>query len=137
VSLLVPAWAAAAWLLQRHAERAGRARRVGALWVLLDVGFLTALLAVGDGPRSGLGVVYPVLVFASALHFRRSLAYLATVASAAGYVGLLAWAWTWRPSLLPEAGDAAVLLVAIAASGALASEVIRRMRGLAGLAGRR
>ena len=109
------------------------------LTTALDVVFLTSILSVGLGQQSPLVVGYLLIVILAALRIHLPLIQFATVVSCVGYVvllGLTRWAADW-PTLsyvsrerLPRYAQLATLL-AIAISGIMLGQLVRRVRGMA------
>jgi len=97
-----------------------------------DVVLLTGILMVADGPRSPMVVGYFLLIALSMLRFNLLLVRLATVGSMAGYLVLLGYArwFTERDLQIPRYHQIIVLL-ALALSGIVLGQVIRRVRAVA------
>jgi hypothetical protein len=99
----------------------------------LDVVLLTVLLMVSDGPRSPLIVGYFLIPGLAGLRFQLRLVWFATVAAMLGYVWLLGWA-VWieraRDVRVPRYHEL-ILLTALAMSGIIQGQVIRRVKALA------
>ena len=93
---------------------------------------LTGILTVADGPRSPLVVGYFLLIVLSTLRFNLPLVRVATVGSMAGYLFLLGYAkwFTDRDLRLPRYHQI-IFLLALALSGIVLGQVIRRVHGLA------
>jgi len=97
-----------------------------------DVVFLTAILTVADGPRSPLVVGYFLLVVLATLRFNLALVRVTTVGSMAGYVFLLGYArWFTEREIRVPRYHQAIFLLALALTGIVLGQVIRRVRGLA------
>jgi hypothetical protein len=99
----------------------------------LDVVFLTLLLMVADGPKSPLVVGYFLIPALSTLRFQLRLVWFATIAAMLGYVWLLGWAiWIERVrSLRVPRYHELVFLTALALTGIIQGQVIRRVKALA------
>jgi hypothetical protein len=99
----------------------------------LDVVLLTLLLMVGDGPRSPLIVGYFLIPALACLRFQLRLVWFATIAAMLGYVWLLGWA-VWiqgaRDIRVPRYHEL-IFLTALALSGIIQGQVIRRVRSMA------
>jgi hypothetical protein len=105
---------------------------------LSDVALLTTILLVADGARSPLVVGYFLLIVLATLRFQLSLIWCATVASMVGYL----WV-AWFPFLgaglvpMPDFRDPVpgyyqlIMLLALAFTGIVLGQVIRRVRALA------
>jgi hypothetical protein len=99
----------------------------------LDVVLLTVLLMVSDGPRSPLIVGYFLIPGLAGLRFQLRLVWFATVAAMLGYVWLLGWA-VWieraRDVRVPRYHEL-IFLTALAMSGIIQGQVIRRVKAMA------
>jgi hypothetical protein len=99
----------------------------------LDAVLLTLLLMVADGPRSPMVVGYFLIPAMATLRFRLLLVWFATIASVLGYAWLLGWA-SWirelREIRVPRYHEL-ILLTALAMSGIIQGQVIRRVRTMA------
>jgi hypothetical protein len=99
----------------------------------LDVVFLTLLLMVADGPKSPLVVGYFLIPALSTLRFQLRLVWFATIAAMLGYVWLLGWAiWieSARSIRVPRYHEL-IFLTALALTGIIQGQVIRRVKSLA------
>lgn len=97
-----------------------------------DVVLLTAILMMADGPRSPLVVGYFLLIALAALRFNLPLIRATTGGSMAGYVLLLGYAkWFTERDLRVPRYHQIILLLALALTGIVLGQVIRRVRGLA------
>ncbi len=99
-----------------------------------DILFLTAILTVSDGPKSPLLVGYFLLIVLSTLRFNLPLVWFTTIGSGAGYLFLLGYAkWFTDPArgLRPPRYHQVIFLLALALTGVVLGQVIRRVRGLA------
>jgi hypothetical protein len=99
----------------------------------MDVVLLTLLLMVADGPRSPLVVGYFLIPALATLRFQLRLVWFATIAAMLGYAWILGWA-RW----IQEARDIRVpryheliFLTALAISGIIQGQVIRRVKSMA------
>jgi hypothetical protein len=99
----------------------------------LDVVFLTLLLMVADGPKSPLVVGYFLIPALASLRFQLRLVWFATIAAMLGYVWLLGWA-IWIESVrsvrVPRYHEL-IFLTALALSGIIQGQVIRRVKAMA------
>jgi hypothetical protein len=99
----------------------------------LDAVLLTLLLMVADGPRSPLVAGFFLIPAAATLRFRLRLVWFATVAAMLGYVWLLGWA-IWIQSVrdvrVPRYHEL-IFLTALAMSGIIQGQVIRRVKSMA------
>lgn len=96
-----------------------------------DVVLLTAILVVADGPKSPLVVGYFLLIALSALRFNLPLIWMATAGSMAGYLVLLGDAKWFDESVRVPRYHQIIFLLALALSGIVLGQVIRRVRHLA------
>jgi hypothetical protein len=99
----------------------------------LDVMLLTLLLMVADGPRSPLVAGFFLIPAAATLRFRLRLVWFATIAAMLGYVWLLGWAIWIEPARqvrVPRYHEL-IFLTALAMSGIIQGQVIRRVKSLA------
>ena len=99
----------------------------------LDVVLLTLLLLVADGPRSPLVVGFFLIPAMATLRFQLRLVWFATIAAMLGYAGLLGWA-IWienvRNVRVPRYHEL-IFLTALALTGIIHGQVIRRVKSLA------
>jgi hypothetical protein len=99
----------------------------------LDAVLLTLLLMVADGPRSPLVVGYFLIPAIATLRFRLRLVWFATIAAMLGYVWLLGWAVRIqgvRDVRVPRYHEL-IFLTALAMSGIIQGQVIRRVKSMA------
>ncbi len=99
----------------------------------LDAVLLTLLLMAADGPRSPLVVGYFLIPAMATLRFRARLVWFATIAAMLGYVWILGWA-VWirnvRDVRVPRYHEL-IVLTALALSGIIQGQVIRRVKAVA------
>ena len=97
-----------------------------------DVVLLTAILTVVDGPKSLIVVGYFLVIAVATLRFNLRLIWFATVGTMAGYLWLLGFArwFTQRDIRIPRDRQA-ILLLALALTGIILGQVIRRVRKMA------
>ncbi len=99
----------------------------------LDVVLLTLLLMVADGPRSPLVAGFFLIPAMATLRFRLRLVWFATAAAMLGYAWLLGWA-VWiegtRDVRVPRYHEL-IVLTALALTGIIQGQVIRRVKALA------
>jgi hypothetical protein len=101
-----------------------------------DLGLLTAVLAIANGPRSPLVVAYFLIIALAALRLSPRLIAMATLGSIAGYLFLLGYV-----KYCASADRAAemsvpryyqlIVLVALALAGIILGQVIRQVRTMA------
>jgi hypothetical protein len=99
----------------------------------LDVVLLTLLLMVADGPRSPLVVGFFLIPALATLRFRLRLVWFATIAAMLGYVWLLGWAVRIegvRNVRVPRYHEL-IVLTALAMSGIVQGQLIRRVKSMA------
>ncbi len=99
----------------------------------LDAALLTLLLMVADGPRSPLIAGYFLIPAMATLRFRLRLVWFATIAALLGYVWLLGWAlWIQgaRDVRVPRYHEL-IVLTALAMSGIIQGQAIRRVKAMA------
>lgn len=105
---------------------------------LSDVALLTTILLVADGARSPLVVGYFLVIVLATLRFQLSLIWCATVASMIGYLWV-AWFPFLAAGLVPQTDlrdpvpgyYQLIMLLALAFTGIVLGQVIRRVRALA------
>jgi hypothetical protein len=99
----------------------------------LDAVLMTVLLMVADGPRSPLVVGFFLIPAMATLRFRLRLVWFATIAAVLGYVWLLGWA-SWirevRDIRVPRYHEL-IFLTALAMSGIIQGQVLRRVKSMA------
>jgi hypothetical protein len=97
-----------------------------------DIIFLTIILAVGDGPRSPLLAGYFLIIVLATLRFSLPLVRFATAGTMIGYLILLGYAkwFSGRDSNVPRYHQL-LFLLALAISGVILGQVLRRVREMA------
>ncbi len=116
-------WAGCAVLWEWLGIRRMPPRWTGVLFVISDAVFVTTLLVLVDGVETPLVAVHPVLIAAAGLWLDRTVVRVATVASLAGYVTLLASSpdgFRWNV--------AAIIAVLILCAGAITDFQAGRLR---------
>jgi hypothetical protein len=96
-----------------------------------DVVLLTAILVVADGPKSPLVVGYFLLIVLATLRLSLPLVRFATVASAGGYLFLLAYARWFASDLRVARYHQIIFLLGLVLTGVVLGQVIRRVQRLA------
>lgn len=99
-----------------------------------DIVFMTSILMLADGPRSPLTVGYFLVVALAGLRFSLSLVWFATGGSMCGYLYLLGYAkWFAVPDrrIRIERYEELIFLVALALSGVVLGQILRRVRRIA------
>lgn len=109
-------------------------------WVLkyvstaADLVFLTGILMLADGPRSPMVVGYFLVVVLAGLRFNLALVWFATCGAMGGYLFLLGYGrWFAAPerNLRVERYQELIFLVAVALSGIVLGQMLRRVRRIA------
>ena len=97
-----------------------------------DIVFLTFILVVANGPQSPLVIGYFLVIALSTLRFNLPLVRFATVGSMVGYLFVLGYAkWFTTADLRVPRYHQIIFLLALALTGIVLGQVIRRVRGLA------
>lgn len=99
-----------------------------------DMLFMTGILMLADGPRSPLTVGYFLIVALAGLRFSLSLVWFATCGSMCGYLFLLGYAkWFAAPErrITIERYQELIFLLALALSGMVLGQIVRRVRRIA------
>lgn len=101
-----------------------------------DVALLTTILMVADGPRSPLVVGYFLIIVLATLRFQLRLIWCATLASMMGYLWMAAVARLHAslgdtPDLSVPVYYQLIMLLALALTGIVLGQVIRRVRAMA------
>jgi hypothetical protein len=96
-----------------------------------DVFLLTLTLIVASGPSSPLVVGYFLVIALAALRFNLPLVRFATVAAMAGYLCVLGYAKWFAVDLRVPRYHQIIFLLALALTGIVLGQVIRRVRHLA------
>jgi hypothetical protein len=132
VTALALAWLVVALAVQLCLSQRVFPSQLKFLSTLGDVVLLTGTLTVANGPRSPLVAVYFVVIALAALRLNLPLVRFATVGSMAGYVFLLGYArWFTDRDLRVPRYHQIILLLALALTGIVLGQVIRRVHKLA------
>jgi hypothetical protein len=139
---LLVTFLALAWILLAAVVHLSLQDRVFPKWLplvstLCDVLFLTCILIVASGPQSPLIVAYFLVIALAALRLDLQLVRITTVAAIAGYLCILGYA-KWPATF---GGDEKVIttvpryeqlvvLAALALTGIIIGQVVRRVRNL-------
>ncbi len=128
-SVLVLVWAVLCFACRQYEQRSARAAR--GLWVLVDVGMLTLLLATAaDGASSPLRVIYLLVIAAAGLWFDPRLVRAAFGLCALAFAALVAdGAWR-RPDTALAADHALIFAVALCVQALVVGHVVARLRAL-------
>jgi hypothetical protein len=97
-----------------------------------DIVFLTAILAIADGPKSPLVVGYFLVIVLATMRFSLPLVRFATLGSIVGYLLLLGYAkWYSAREITVPRYQELIFLLGLAISGVILGQVIRRVRDIA------
>lgn len=97
-----------------------------------DIVLLSSILTVADGPKSPLVVGYFLVIALSTVRFNLPLVRFATLGSMAGYVFLLGYAkWFTDRAIRVPRYHQLMFLLALALTGVVLGQVIRRVRSIA------
>jgi len=96
-----------------------------------DILLLTLILIVASGPSSPLVIGYFLVIALSALRFNLPLVRFATVGSVAGYLCVVAHAKWFATDFRVPRYHQIIFLLALALTGIVLGQVIRRVRHLA------
>lgn len=102
-----------------------------------DLVLLTSVLCLADGPRSPMVVVYFLIIALAALRFSLRLIWFATGGAIAGYLFLLGFArWGsipgWeKPDMTVPRHQQVIFVIALALTGIVLGQIVRRVRHLA------
>ncbi len=98
---------------------------------LLDVIFLTLVLAAASGPSSPLIVGFFLLIALSALRFNLPLVWFATLGCMTGYLFLLGYAKWYATQFRVPRYHQLIVLLALGMLGIVVGQVIRQVRRIA------
>jgi hypothetical protein len=128
LTLLVAVWLAGAgvfhWLTTRTKWRA----RAIYGWAAFDVAMLTAVLELGDGPRSPMTLGYLLLIAAMTLRFRPWLVWFVTALCVLSYAALVVDAQWRRPELAGEFKHWMFSILAMLVLGFIQHLLLRRIK---------
>jgi membrane-bound ClpP family serine protease len=101
-----------------------------------DILLLTLILMVAYGPRSAMVVGYFLIIVLSGLRFQLRLVWCATVGTLAAYLFLLGYAKWFAPAasrseMLVPRYHQLVMLTALALTGIMLGQILRRVKSLA------
>jgi hypothetical protein len=97
-----------------------------------DIVLLTAILVVADGPKSPLVVAYLLLIVLATMRFSLPLIWFASIGSIFGYAFLLGYArWFTERDMHVARYQQAIVVLALALTGIVLGQVIRRVRQMA------
>lgn len=134
VSLVVFVWAAGTVLL--HVVLAHRIMRPALPLIVIawDIVMVTALLCVGENPRSMLVTAWFLIIASASLRFSLPPVYLSTVGSLLGYLVFLGHAryvLQVPDELLVPRTNQMIFAITIAVAGLLAGQSVRQARRIA------
>jgi len=97
-----------------------------------DVVLLTAILMLADGPESALVVAYFLLIVLVTMRFSLRLIWFASIGSILGYLFLSGYArWFTERDIRVARYQQAIVVLALALTGVVLGQVIRRVRKIA------
>ena len=97
-----------------------------------DLVLLTAILVLADGPKSPLVVAYFLLIVLATIRFSLGLIWFASIGSILCYMFLLGYAkWFAERDIRVARYQQAIVLAALALTGIVLGQVIRRVRKIA------
>jgi hypothetical protein len=97
-----------------------------------DLVLLTTILVLADGPKSPLVVAYFLLIVLATLRVSMPLIWFATIGAISGYMFLLGYAkWFTDRDMHVARYEQAILLLALALTGIVLGQVVRRVRTMA------
>ncbi|MGI9430097.1 MAG: hypothetical protein ACR2NM_15665 [Bythopirellula sp.] len=139
---LMVTFLALAWILMAAVVHLSLQDRVFPKWLpfastLCDVLFLTSILTVASGPQSPLIVGYFLVIALAALRFDLQLVRVTTVAVMVGYLcvlGYAKWPATFggdeKMNATVPRYEQLIVLAALALTGIIVGQVVRRVRNL-------
>ena len=125
--LLLSSWMVLCLPLQRWVFREIDSWLPAITWGVIDVLFVTALIANAEAPRSLLLIAYPLMVAASALFYRTLYVSLMTIACAIGFIVL---AYTVNDPSMARRDFQLIYLTSIAVLGLTLTSMISRIRNV-------
>jgi hypothetical protein len=111
---------------------------------LWDLAMCSAVISLGDGPRSGLLVLLPVVVAASAVRISRALVWFTTIGAVLCYLIILGrYAWVQvgfdryyaTPELRIPRTQELIMVITLLVAGLLAGQSVRQVRRILGIRG--
>jgi hypothetical protein len=97
-----------------------------------DLVLLTTILMLADGPKSPLVVAYFLLIVLATLRFSLRLIWFTSIGSISGYIFVLGYArWFTERDIRVARYQQAIVLLALALTGIVLGQVIRRVRAMA------
>jgi hypothetical protein len=125
-----------AWMGLGLAVQVALVRRFLPPWLKLatstgDLALVTLLLLAGDGPRSALVVLYFPILGLAALRFDLRLIRLSTGAAVLSYLVVLGHTAWWRPALRIPRQEELIFGAALATTGIVLGQLVRRARAVA------
>lgn len=96
----------------------------------LDAFLVTLLTLAGGGPRSPLGVLYFLVVAASALRLSLRLVWATTAAAITGYLGTVLFTIVKRPEWRIPHDQQVIFMLGLLGTGLVAGQMVRQARRL-------
>jgi hypothetical protein len=128
---LAAAWAMTSWGVWVCLVRRIFPERMKFLSTAADLLLLTCVLLLADGPRSPLLAGYFVVISLAALRFSLPLVRMAAGGAIVSYLVVIGEAWKFRPALSVPRYHEAIMILALALTGVIVGQVVRRVRGFA------
>jgi hypothetical protein len=139
VTLLVAAWGSVAALVYHVVQRQCLPASFSLMTLMADLVLTFLLVNVAGGPQSSLVLLFPIIVFSSALRQDLSLVRIAVAGSVLAYGVLLAnYAWNQtgaeryysEASLRIARSEQLIVAASIVVSGLMAGQIVRQRRTL-------
>jgi len=131
VTLLVPLWVAASFLLHRLTPTSKGKVTGRALWQVCDYLFLTAILMASEQlVMSPTVACYPLLVVGSGLYLRKHLVWLSTLLAVTSYSLLWGWTHAVSPGVAGAYDRHVIFLLGVVLSGYLVTRLVMRIQVL-------
>jgi hypothetical protein len=130
----VLAWAAAILILHLCLSRRFVPPALKYLATAWDLGMITALLVLGDDPRSMLAVLYFLVISGAAMRLALALVWAATLGAMGAYAFFVGYVHFWLDppaSARLERSGQVIFLLALGAAGILAGQMVRQARRIA------
>ena len=125
--LLLSTWMVLCFPLQRWVLRQIESWIPAVTWGVIDVLFVTAIIANAEAPRSLLLIAYPLMVAASALFYRTIYVAMMTIACAIGFIVL---AYTVNDPSMARRDFQLIYLTSISVLGLTLTSMILRIRNV-------
>jgi serine/threonine protein kinase len=125
--LLLSSWMVLCIPLQRWVLRQIESWFPAVTWGVIDVLFVTAIIANAEAPRSLLLIAYPLMVAASALFYRTAYVAMMTIACAIGFIVL---AYSVNDPSMARRDFQLIYLTSLAVLGLTLTSMISRIRNV-------